>query len=150
MESKNIEYTVIAVLILILLGTAIYIVNDEDSNDETNELKKEINDLNNDLLYTEGMLNKYDGVFLCHLNIEGEGFYRIYCGDNFISEFRNTTDEDGTIVTIPIYCKDYPGNTFTVDIYKNGQFAANVTFDVDKITNMDTMESLDTIDMSGY
>ena len=150
MESKNIEYTVIAVLVLILLGTAIYIINDEDSNDETNELKKEINDLNNDLLYTEGMLNKYDGVFLGHLNIEGEGFYRIYVGDNFISEFRNTTDEDGTIVTIPIYWKDYPGSTYSVDIYKDGQFARSVTFDVDKISNMDTMESLDTIDMSGY
>ena len=150
MDTHKVEIGLIVVLAVLLAGAAIYGLMDKEQTDNTDELEKQIWELQNDLEWTEAMLDRYDGITACNVWFEGEGFYRIYCGDNFISEFRNATSEDRTMVTIPICWKDYPGNTFTVDVYKDGQFARSVTFDVDYLKEQQDFATVDTIDMSGY
>ena len=150
MDTKNIEYVAIAVLLLLLAGSAVYILTDEDDNDETNELKKEIYDLNNDLLYAEAMLDRYDGVTVCVIWIEGIGHYEIYNGDNLLTEFINVTTDDENKVSIPINWKEYPGDEYSVKVYKNGTFVSNLRIDVENLRQQDTPMTVDTIDMSMY
>lgn len=150
MDTHKVEIGLIVVLAVLLAGAAIYGLMDKEQTDNTDELEKQIWELQNDLQWTEGILNRYDGITACNVWFEGEGFYRIYVGDNFISEFRNVTSEDKTMVTIPICWKDYPGNTYTIDVYKNGQFATNITFNVDKLKESQEYATSDIIDMSGY
>lgn len=151
MEASKTKDTAILILIVLLIGSAIYIVNSSNDDDpEKDELRKQILDLESDLEYSEAMLNRYDGVTVCVLWIKGVGQYEVYNGNILISEFINTTTDEQTDVRIPIYWKDYPGDTYSISIYKNGEFARNISFDVEKLGEMDTEITVDHIDMSGY
>lgn len=150
MEFHKVETALIVVLFVLLVGALVWGVTDSRNEEGNREYQDEIRDLESQLAQTEGLLDKYDGVTVCNVWFEGEGFYRIYCGDNLISEFRNSSDSDRTMVSVPIHWKDYPGRAFVIDVYKDDVYARALAFDVDVLKEEQTQSTVDTVDMRGY